>query len=87
MATVLIIDFIVVLIISLLWVRAIDKQIENEQNEIAEWDATLNDGLEDEPEWWGGNNDNPDTNTTSETDTTGNPNTNITDETPELTHS
>lgn len=48
MATVLIIDFIVVLIISLLWVRAIDKQIENEQNEIAEWDATLNDGLEDE---------------------------------------
>lgn len=79
MATVLIIDFIVVLIISLLWVRAIDKQIENEQNEIAEWNSTLNDGLEDEPEWWGGNNDNPDTNTTGETNTTS---TNIiTDET------
>ena len=82
MATVLIIDFIVVLIISLLWVRAIDKQIENEQNEIAEWNSTLNDGLEDEPEWWGDNNDNPDTNTTVKTNTTS---TNITDETPELT--
>ena len=30
--------------------------------------------------WWGGNN-NPDTNTTGETDTTGKLNTNITDET------
>lgn len=78
MATVLIIDFIVVLIISLLWVRAIDKQIEDEQNEIAKWNSTLNDGLEDEPEWWGGNNDNPDTNTTGKTNTTS---TNITDET------
>ena len=48
MATVLIINFIVVLIISLLWIRVIDKQIEGEQNEIAEWDVTLNDGLEDE---------------------------------------
>ena len=37
--------------------------------------------------WWGGNNDNSDTNTTGETDTTGKTNTNITDETPELTHS
>ena len=45
-----------------------------------EWDVTLMDGLEDEPEWWGGNN-NPDTNTTGETDTTGKLNTNITDET------
>lgn len=58
---------------------------DEELKEMEEWDVTLMDGLEDEPEWWGGNNDNPDTNTTSETDTTGNPNTNTTDETPELT--
>ena len=48
MATVIIIQVIIATIVSLFWVRAIDKQIESEQNEIAEWDATLNDGLEDE---------------------------------------
>lgn len=47
---------------------------DEELKEMEEWDVTLMDGLEDEPEWWGGNNDNPGI-TTSETDTTGNPNT------------
>jgi hypothetical protein len=48
MATVIIIQVIIATIVSLFWVRAIDKQIEDEQNEIEEWDVTLNDGLEDE---------------------------------------
>lgn len=43
-----------------------DEQLNREMEE---WDVTLMDGLEDEPEWWGGNNDNPGV-TTSETDTT-----------------
>jgi len=37
---------------------------EDELNEFEEWDVTLEDGLETEP-WWGGNNDNPDANTTT----------------------
>ena len=55
-----------------------DKSFSYIKDELKDWDATLNDGLEDEPEWWGGNNDNPDTNTTDKTNTTS---TNITDET------
>ena len=56
MVTVIIIDVVIALIVSYLWVRAIDKEIENEQfqytedelNEFKEWDATLEDGLDDE---------------------------------------
>ena len=100
MATVIIIQVIIVIIVSLFWVRGIDRAIQYEHDhpnadknagwldwdeqlnsEMEEWNSTLNDGLEDEPEWWGGNNDNPDTNTTGENDTTGKTNTNITDET------
>jgi len=52
---------------------------KDELNEFEEWDTTLEDGLETEP--WRGDNNNPDTNTTSET--TGNPitTTTTTDET------
>ena len=65
----IIISFILATIISLLWVRGIDRAIQYEQEhpdadknagwldwdeqlnrEMEEWDATLMDGLEDEPE-------------------------------------
>ena len=70
MATVIIIQVIIVTIVSLLWVRGIDRAIQYEQDhpdadknagwldwdehlnrEMEEWNSTLNDGLEDEPEW------------------------------------
>jgi hypothetical protein len=85
MITVIIIQLIVVTLLAISMVRGIDKH----QTEYP--DYTGDDFLEldgepfqynkDEPEtepWWGGNNDNPDTNATSET--TGKTTT-ITDET------
>ena len=81
----IIISFILATIISLLWVRGIDRAIQYEQEhpdadknagwldwdeqlnrEMEEWDATLMDGLEDEPEWENDNDNLGETNEVEE---------------------
>ena len=81
----LIISFIIATIISLFWVRGIDRAIQYEQEhpdaeknagwldwdkqlnrDMEEWDATLMDGLEDEPEWENDNDNLGETNEVEE---------------------
>ena len=85
MATVIIIQVIIATIVSLFWVRGIDRAIQYEQEhpdadknagwldwdeqlnrEMEEWDATLMDGLEDEPEWENDNDNLGETNEVEE---------------------